>query len=66
MCYFINMISNVKSFWSKIESSKLQKINEVSFDIIDDIRDIFIEMSKGIVSDEDICLIEKKYKNLLK
>ena len=35
-------------------------------DIIDGIRDMFIEMSKGIVSNEDICLITNKYQILLK
>ena len=35
-------------------------------DIIDGIRDMFIEMSKGIVSNEDIRLITNKYQILLK
>ena len=35
-------------------------------EIIDGIKDIFIEMNKGIVSDEYICLIPNKYKTLLK
>ena len=33
--------------------------------IIDDIRDIFIEMNKGIISDEEIYLVTNKYKILL-
>ena len=28
-------------------------------------REIFIEMNKGVVSDEEICLVTNKYKNLL-
>ena len=33
--------------------------------IIDGIKDIFIAMNKGIVSDEQICLVTNKYKTLL-
>ena len=34
-------------------------------DIIDDIKDTFIEMNKGIISDKEICLVTNKYKTLL-
>ena len=34
-------------------------------DIIDGTKDIFIELNKGIVSDEEICLVTNKYKTLL-
>lgn len=34
-------------------------------DIIDGIKDLFIEMNKGIVFFEEICLVINKYKNLL-
>ena len=34
-------------------------------EIIDGIKDIFIEMNKGIISDEEIYLVTSKYKNLL-
>ena len=46
---------------------KLNRVNYIRLiryhvDIIDGIRDIFIEMSKYVVSDEDICFITNKYK----
>ena len=33
-------------------------------DIVDGIRDVFLKMSKGIVSNEDIRLITNKYKHI--
>ena len=33
-------------------------------DIIDGIKDLFIEMNKGIVFYEEICLITNKYKKM--
>ena len=34
-------------------------------DIINGIKDIFIEMNKDIVPDEEICLVTNKYETLL-
>ena len=46
---------------------KLNRVNcwrllKDNIHIIDDIRDIFIEMNKDISSDEEICLVTNKYK----
>ena len=34
-------------------------------DVINGMREIFIEMNKGVVSDEEICLVTNIYKKLL-
>ena len=48
--------------WNRVNSRRLMKNN---INTIDDIRDIFIEVNKGIISDEEIYLVTNKYKILL-
>ena len=43
-----------------------RRLTEHHIDDIDGIKDIFIEMSKGIIFNEDTSLVTNKYKILLK
>ena len=43
----------------------MNEVNCRRLDITNDIKDIFIETNKDIISDEEICLVTNKYKTLL-
>ena len=60
------MISNVNFFGGKLNGISCRKLMKHHVDIIDSIRDVFIEMSKCIVSDEYISLTTNKHKTFLK
>ena len=53
-------------FGGKLNGVKCRRLIKNHVDIIGEMRDIFVDMNKGIVSNECICLITNKYKTLLK
>ena len=53
-------------FNGKLNEVNCRRLTKHYIDVIDGIRDMFIEMNKGIVSDEDIRLVTRKSKTLLK
>ena len=52
-------------FGGKLNGANCWRLMTHHIDIIDDIKDIFIETNEGIVSDEEICLVTNELKTLL-
>ena len=56
----------MKFFGGKLNGVNCRRLTKPHIDIINGIEDIFIEMGKSLVTNEDICLVTNKYKLLFK
>ena len=52
-------------FGGKLNGFDCRRLLKHHIDIVNGIKHIFVKMNKGIVSDEEICLLTNKHKNVL-